>query len=416
MMNQPRKIAIIGGGAVGLCTAYYLQEQGHQVTLIEKNAFHDGASHGNAGMLVPSHVIPLAAPGVISQGMRMLLRRDSPFRIKPRLSPALLAWLWQFRKYCTQQHVDNSMALLRDLSLSSMELFANLSGHLDFDFEQSGLLMLHNSQAGEKDNFKYAKMARKVGLDVQEMNAQDLHALEPGIKTLTTGAVYYPQDGHLNPNRLVSQLKAHLESKGVTFKSETSVEGFTQKGSQITALKTSTGDVEADEFVLAAGSWSPLLARQLGVNIPLQPAKGYSITLDAPEDGPKIPMILSEAKVTVTPFGNKLRFAGTLEIAGYDFSVDRIRASSILNTLSQYYPNLKPNDIKTEDIWSGFRPCTPDGLPVIGRSASLNNMIFATGHAMIGITLAPITGKLVSQVISGQTPSVPLEAMHPDRF
>lgn len=411
-----KHVVIIGGGAIGFTTAYYLVASGHRVTIIEKDQFEDGASIGNAGMLVPSHVVPLAAPGVITQGMRWLFKRTSPFRIKPRLDPALLRWLWQFRSFCTEAHVDASMPLLRDLSLASVDLFAELANQFDFDFERRGLLMLHTSQKGEQENLKYAKQAKRVGLEVETLDKNQLSTFAPDAGTSAIGAVYYPQDAHMSPHRFISALHSNLSSLGVKCLSGVAVTGFQQHQQQVNAVHSSAGTIAADEIILATGSWTPRLGQMLGLTLPIQPAKGYSVTLPAPTRLPKVPMILTEAKVTITPMGDQLRFGGTLELAGFDPSVDRVRASSILATIQTYFPALDVDSIKTEQIWSGYRPCTPDGLPLIGRPRSLKNVIVAAGHAMIGITLAPITGKLVAQLVEKSVPSLNITALDPDRF
>ncbi len=415
-MPQSKQVVIIGGGIIGLCSAYYLQQSGHQVTVLEQGSYQEGASHGNAGMLVPSHVVPLAAPGVISQGIRWLFRRDSPFRIKPRLDPALAAWLWQFRRYCTEAHVEASMPLLRNLSLASVELFAALSKEFSFEFERNGLLMVHSSKKGEKENIKYAQKAQKVGLLVDILDQKALRALEPTVQPQMTGGAFYKQDAHINPGAFVREARSFLSNQGVDCKENVTVTGFTLQENQVTGVQTTQGNIAADEVILAAGSWSPQIGKKLGINLPIQPAKGYSVTLTAPDTSPRIPMILTEAKVTVTPMGNFLRFGGTLELAGFDPSIDRVRASSILNTIPDFVSGSDSSYIKTEDVWSGYRPCTPDGLPIIGRSKLVKNLVIATGHAMIGITLGPITGKLVSDLVNHEIPEIDLHKLRPERF
>ncbi len=415
-MPRTKEVVVIGGGIIGLCSAYYLQKNGHTVTILEQGDFLEGASLGNAGMLVPSHVVPLAAPGVISQGIRWLFRRDSPFRIKPRVDPALAAWLWKFRSYCTEAHVEAAMPVLRDLSLASVECFAELAKLFDFDFSRRGLLMVHRTEKGEKENLKYAKKAKGVGLDVEVLTKNQLHALEPCAQDSMTGAVYYAQDAHINPGAFIKTLREALLAEGVVCKSGISVQGFEVSQGKINKVLTSSGSFAADDIILAAGSWSSYAGKLLGLKLPIQPAKGYSVTMEMPQKSPQIPMILTEDKVTVTPMGNFLRFGGTLELAGFDNSVDRVRASSILNAIPDYVEGADPASIKTRDIWSGFRPCTPDGLPMIGRSTSVNNLVIATGHAMIGITLGPITGQLVSEIVNDQTSEIDIDLLHPERF
>ncbi|MFQ5570653.1 MAG: NAD(P)/FAD-dependent oxidoreductase [Rhodothermales bacterium] len=417
-IERQADVVVIGGGVIGLCTAYYLREAGRRVTVLEKETVDTGTSCGNAGMLVPSHVVPLAAPGVVAQGLRWLFNPESPFYIKPRLDRALASWLWRFRGFCTERHTRASMPLLRDLSLTSVELFADLAGldGLDFLFERRGLLMLHNSEKGRKANHKYAVLAREVGLEVDELDAEELETLEPELKSPATGAVYFRQDAHLDPGCFAGGLSRYLEQHGVTIHTGTEVLGFEHQGRRLSAVKTTHGNIEAEDVVLAAGSWSPGLGRSLRLRLPVQPAKGYSVTL--PHTGPRlrIPTILSEAKVTITPMGGRIRFGGTLELAGFDASINRRRAASILKVIPAYIPGVDPAGIRDADIWSGYRPCTPDGLPLLGRPAAWENLVVATGHAMIGITLAPITGKLVAEIVGHEAPSIDIHALNVDRF
>lgn len=417
-MEKETDVAIIGGGAIGICCAYYLWQQGRTVTVLEKGEIGAGCSDGNAGLIVPSHVIPLAAPGVIAQGLKWLFNPESPFYIKPRLRLDLLSWLWKFRGACNEAQMHAAIPVLRDLSLASVDLFeqlASLEG-VSFAFQQNGLFMLFNSEKYRKDNQKMVDLAQGAGLDASMLTSDEVREIEPNLQSPITGGAYYRQDCHLDPALFIHALRQYLQAQGVTFYTDTEVRGLEQKNGQITSLTMSRRSLRAQEVVLAAGSWSPQLARDIGVKLPVQPAKGYSVTFDQPERPLRVPFLLSEAKVAVTPMADKLRFAGTLELAGLDPSINRRRAASILHTIPQYLPHISPESIGNAEIWSGYRPCTPDGLPFVGRPRRYANLTIATGHAMIGITLGPITGKLVSEIICDGMPSMNLTALHPERF
>lgn len=413
---QNKDVVVIGGGAIGVSAAYYLAQQGREVTVLDKGEIGRGASCGNAGLLVPSHIIPLAAPGVVAQGIRWLFNRSSPFYIRPRLDRALLRWLWRFWRFCTETHVDSAAPILRDLSLQSIELFGEIDteeGIADFGFERSGLLMLHQSEDGCKKNAKDAGKARALGLKVTEMDAAALHELEPNVPDGVQGGFYYHQDGLVDPAAFVSALREDLEQKGASFCPWEAVEGFETTGGAITAIQTSRRKLRPHEVVLAAGAWSAQLGQSLELRLPVQPAKGYSLTYPSPEAGPRIPFILNEEKISATPLGGRLRFGGTLELAGFDGSIDEHRLMPLQRVARQYVDD---GHAGSAQPWMGYRPCTPDGLPIIGRSEAYTNLVLATGHAMIGISLAPITGKLVSELITEKPLSVDIAPLSLRRF
>lgn len=422
-MATKTDVAVIGGGAVGLCTARALQNRGRQVTVIEKGDLGSGCSTGNAGLVVPSHVIPLAAPGVISQGLRWLLRRDSPFRVKPRLDLGFLDWLWRFYSACTEEHVEQSIPVLRDLSLKSRALYEEWASsdeegeETDFGFDPSGLLMLHQTEKGRMEDFEEAERAMEAGLEVSILDREGVEALTPHLPSSVTGGVYYHQDAFLNPGRLIDALAQELEQeKSTVLRRDVSVTGFERTNGSVDSLQTTDGTIEAKEIVVAAGAWSASLGTELGLAVPIEPAKGYSITFQVPNGRPGVPFILNEDKVSVTPMKTRVRFAGTLELAGFDSSVDPHRLKPILEVAAEYVPALDPTAAKTVNPWVGFRPCTPDGLPVVGRVPNYDNVVLATGHCMLGISLAPITGQLVGEIINGESPALDPTPLRLDRF
>ena len=417
-MRRETDVLIIGGGAIGVCSAYYIHKLGRKVALIDRGEVCSGCSYGNAGLVVPSHNVPLAAPGVISKGLRWMFNPESPFYIKPRFDLELFSWLWKFYRACDTGHVRRARPILRDLSLASVRLFEELAGldGLDFGFERRGLLMLFKSEKGLEEGAEEARGAQEVGLEGRLLDAGEVRELEPGVRFEVAGGVFYPQDAHLTPDRFVRGLARHVEQKGVEVHASTEVLGLEASGRRIAAVQTTRGDFVADEVVLAGGSWSPGIAQDLKIDLPIQPAKGYSITFKRPPACPALPFVLAEAKVGVTPMGDALRFAGTLELAGHDTSINRPRVQAILRSVSDYLPDLDPKRLELIEVWRGLRPCTPDGLPFLGRSRAYKNLIVAAGHAMIGISLSPITGRLVSQLVAKERPSIDLSALNVERF
>ena len=412
-------VHIIGGGIAGLCSAWYLQKAGFEVAVIDKGGLTDGCSFGNAGMIVPSHFIPMAAPGVIAQGIRWMFDSKSPFYIKPRLDLDLAQWLWSFYRSCTRENVQRAMPVLRDyhqLSKALFREFAQTEG-FDFDFETKGLLMLCKNPKTLREEAEAAEKAHDLGIETQVLNAAGVQLLEPGIRLEAEGGVFYPGDAHLYSNKFMSQLHAALIRQGVAFHSGKTVEGLVAEKGKVSAIALFGGEtLPVEQVVLAAGSWSAKLIRQLGIRLLLQDGKGYSITLEQPPLRPSIPTILMEARVAVTPMGQDLRIGGTLEISNLSSRINTSRLEGILEAVPKYYPDLAPETPALDTVWHGFRPCTPDGLPYMGRSARFSNLIFATGHAMMGLSLGPATGKLVAEIFQDKTPSIGMELFRPERF
>jgi D-amino-acid dehydrogenase len=417
-MKREVDVLVIGAGSVGINCAYYLTERGRQVEVVDKGEVCAGSSHGNAGWIVPSHSFPLAAPGVILQGLKWMFNPESPFYIKPRFDRELLAWLWKFRRACNKRHRDRAMPLIRDLSLASLKLFedlAQLEG-LEFDFEQRGILMACPDEESLEEGIKEAHHLQEVGLKADILSPEQIRELEPNVQINAVGGVYFPQDAHVTPGRFVRGLARHVEQQGVKIHPSTEVLGFEKKGGRIASVKTTRGEFAAAEVVLAGGSWSSGIVGDLQLELPIQAAKGYSITFERPEKCPQVPIMLAGAKVGVSPMGDKLRFAGTLELAGMDFSINQRRVQAILRAVPRYLPDLDPERLKLVEIWRGLRPCTPDGLPFIGRARAWENLTVAAGHAMIGLSLGPITGKLVSQLVVGEETEIDLGALAVERF
>jgi D-amino-acid dehydrogenase len=412
-----KKVLVIGGGIVGLSCAYYLQKEGHEVTVIDKGHFNRGASYVNAGYITPSHIIPLPSPGIITQGLKWMLNPASPFYMKPRLDMDFIMWALKFRSFCTKNHVEHAMRPIMSINLLSRELYEDLkaSGDFDFHYERNGLLMaFKTNEAGDKE-WKVGQKAQKLGLEVELLSKEDLKSVQPKAEMDAKGAVFFKSDGHTTPTELMPQLLNYLRKKGVIIKSGETVTNLQLKGNQIIGGQTATTLYSADDVVLASGVWSQALAKQLGLKIWLQAGKGYSINVER-SLGISLPTILCEAKVAVTPMQGFTRFAGTMEIGGIDHRINPTRVAAIAKAASSYYRNLSISDSEKRDASCGLRPVSPDGLPYIGRPTHIKNLIIATGHAMMGWSLGPATGKLVSELISGKELSMNIEAFDPNRF
>ncbi len=410
--HSPRSVVILGGGAIGLCCARYLRAEGLNVTLVERGEPGMGCSWGNAGMVTPSHFVPLAAPGMVAKGLRWMFDPESPFYIRPRAEMGLLSWLWHFNRAATKTRVERAMPLLRDLMAESLRLFREL-GPLDFGLEEKGLAIYFNSEKDRKGCVHEAEMAHRIGIEARVLDADQAQELEPDVALKVLGGVFYPGDAQLDPGRFNAAMAVDLSAKGVRFL-RVEVRGFHGSKGCLRALRTDQGEVDADIFVLAAGSWSGALAKELGLSLPLQPGKGYSFDYAEPPFALRHPTILSEARVAITPIGKRLRIAGTLELAGLDLSINPRRVEAIRKAVPRYLEvDLPP---APAPLWAGLRPCSPDGLPFIGPFAKVPNLIAATGHAMLGITLAPVTGRLVADLVAGREPLVAVDLLSPDRY
>jgi D-amino-acid dehydrogenase len=410
-------VAVVGGGVIGLCTALYCARRGWRVTVIERNgAERDGCSYQNGGMVVPSHFVPLAAPGMVALGLKMMWNPASPFYIKPRASLGLADWALKFWRASSAEHVRRAAPLLRDLTLASRDCYDELAAEADdFGFVKSGMLLLCKTPHALEEEAATAEYARELGIAADVLDPGRLAALEPGIRMDVAGAVHYTLDCRLAPDQLMASLQRRLEASGVKFLWNTAVDGFIANG-RIRAARTREGEVEADEFVVSSGSWSPGLVRDLGVKLPMQAGKGYSLTLPHTSGAPRMGAILAEARMAVTPIGGAVRFGGTMELAGLNEDINPIRVRGIIDAVPRYYPDIKREDFEGVRPWRGLRPCTPDGLPYLGRPASVPNLVVAAGHAMMGVSLGPITGRLAAGLLSGEKPELDISLLSPNRY
>lgn len=412
------KAIVIGGGIVGLSSAYYLQQSGWDVTLIDKTDLQDSCSYGNLGMIVPSHFVPLAMPGMIAQGIKWMFNSRSPFYVRPSLNMDLISWGLKFIKSATEKHVVKSAIPLRDINLFSKHLYEELAGKpgFDFDLEKKGIMMYFKTAKVAEEEIHLAHKAQSLGLDVVPVDKKQAQLLEPEIELDVLGAVHYRCDAHLYPNKLITQLMAFLKHAGVTFETNAAVEKMTVENNKIKNVITKAGVFEADVVVAAAGSWLPALTKMAGVSLSLMPGKGYSFMQHTPEKKLHIPAIFCEARVAITPMNGSIRYGGTMEIGPVNNKVNMKRVEGIVQSVSKYFSNVHIGMPAESEVWYGFRPCTPDGVPYIGRSKKISNLFIGGGHAMSGLSLGPATGRLIAELVNDEKTSIDITAFDPERF
>ncbi len=413
------EVIIIGGGIIGLSSAFYLQQAGYAVTVIDRTDMQQGCSYGNAGYVCPSHFVPLATPSIVRQGLKWMLDPKSPFYIRPSLNSSIINWGWQFMKSATKSHVERSAVPLRDIALLSKQLYEEWTKvpGLDFSYDPKGMLELFNTEENAHHAEQTIKNAQALGLEARLIDPQTLQQMEPDTPVKALGAIYFPGDAQLYPNQLMQSLLHYLRQRGVRFESNQEVTGFITEGDRVKGVKTNKGFHTADHVVVAAGVWSRELAGHLRLNIPMVGGRGYSVTF---EDAPykvRHSVILSEARVAISPMnGNKIRFGGTMEITGLNAPPRMQRVEGILASVKRYFPAYDIPLPAPEKVWYGYRPCSADGLPHIGTMKRYPNVTVATGHSMLGISLGAATGKLVSELVAGVPASMDITPFKVERF
>lgn len=411
-------VVIIGGGVIGLSCAYYLQQSGQEVIVIDNTDMNDGASYGNAGQIVPSHFVPLASPGIIAQGMRWMLNSSSPFYIKPRLDADLIRWGLSFWRKSGEKTMQANIPHLHQLLILSRNLFEDMKNDLgnNFFMKEKGILIVYKTTESEKHETALALRAEKMGMHTEVLSAAQVQELESATTIDVRGGVIYKEDAHLHPGLFTTALKNYLANAGVKIIDETEVKNFETGGNIIKAVITNKEKIIADEFILANGAWLPFLTKKLGINILMQAGKGYSITYKNYNPLLQYPAILVDHRVVTTPVGNDLRLSGTMEINSPGSPMMPKRVKAIVDSVKKYYPDLDLPYPEKQEAWSGLRPLSPDGLPYIGRLSKYDNLVIAGGHAMLGLSLATGTGKIVQEIIEQNQLSIPIDAFNVERF
>jgi D-amino-acid dehydrogenase len=411
-VNTP-DVAIVGGGAIGVCCALELAAAGARVTLLETgDDVGAGCSAGSAGLICPSHAAPLATRSALALGLRSSLKADGPFAL--RLRPSLLPWIARFAAACTPARERRSTDLLRSLSAASLVIHERLAEQLGTGVEQLGTLNVYETERGFEKGRREAAEHAHTGVACRVLDDREACLLEPALVGPVAGAVYYPDELSGDSHEFVRVVGRAAADAGVDVRTRVEVRALRAAEGRIVELETDAGPLAPDTVVLAAGAWSPQLVRGLRLKLPIEAGKGYNLEFARGDGDPRVPVFLQEARVIATPFARAIRLAGTLELAGLDLTIDERRLRAVERAGRRRVRGLAER--RYQSVWSGLRPCAPDGLPIVGRPRSYRNLVVATGHAALGFTLAPLTGRLVAQLVAREPLDHDLAPLHPDRF
>jgi D-amino-acid dehydrogenase len=408
---------IVGGGIVGLACAEALSRRGRSVRVVERDRVGRGASWANCGLITPGHALPLAHPGVLRRAVADLFRRDAPIRIRPRLDPGLLAWLWRWFRSSSAERARHGAAARAALLADSRRRLAALvwDGALQCEWQESGLLVIHRTEASFEEAREEDELLAELGVEVRRLDRDALASFEPALRDGHAGGRFWPADAHLRPERLVEALARLLAGRQVILEERAEVLSFATERGRVTGAQTSRGPLRARDTILAAGAWSPRLARGLGLHLPIQPGKGYTITSARPRLAPRRPLLLFERKVAITPWNDSYRIGSTMEFAGYDTSFDRRRLGALVQGARELLRDEALPAGAVEE-WFGWRPMTCDDLPVLGRAPGRPGLWLATGHGMLGTSLSAGTGELMAALICGEPPPVDPRPFSLERF
>lgn len=415
MTNSRSSVVILGGGVIGLSCALFLLRAGRDVTLLEKGEVGSGSSHGNCGTITPSH-LPLHAPGTVAKALRWMLKRDAPLYVKPAFDAELLSWLLHFAMLCNRRdfhRIAHTKIALLQRSREQLGELIRQEG-LDCEFAESGTLYVWRDAGALAAGFRDYEALRELGVPVELLDGAALRAKEPALKEGMAGGHWHPGDAHLRPDRYVAELARVVRAAGGTILEHRAVQGLRIDSGRVAGVVTAQGEVAAAEVVFALGSWSPLIGKQLGLHLPIQPGKGYSITYARPQRAPSIPLLLKERGVCVTAWGSGYRLGSTLEFSGYDDALNQGRLDALKRGAAEYLE--EPEGPAVQEQWHGWRPMTYDDLPIVGRAPQFANLTLATGHGMLGVTLSATTAQLVMELLTGRAPSLDLAPYSPVRF
>lgn len=407
MMADGKRVLVVGGGVVGAACAYFLSRSGWAVTVLDAGGFGQGCSHANCGFISPSHVLPLASPGALRVALGSLFKRNSPLKVRARLDPALWSWFYHFAKRCNHADMMAAGVAIQALLNSSRRLYQEIieSEGMECEWQTHGMLFVLQTAAG-MEHFAHTNklLSESFNIPAKRFDGAALTEFEPALKPGLAGGWFYEGDAHLRPDKLMSSWEKVLKARGVMIREHCRFESLLRDGARARAARTAAGDIEADAFVFATGALTSLLSRELGCRIPIQPGKGYSITMARPGRCPQHPLIFEEHRVAVTPMDSGYRLGSTMEFAGYDASLRRDRLDLLREGARHYL--VEPYGEPVQEEWFGWRPMTYDGKPIIDRSPAWANVLTAAGHNMLGVSMAPATGRLVAELLNEGKPHI----------
>ena len=412
-----RQVVIVGGGVIGLCTAWALVKRGCEVTVLDAGAPGGGASAGNAGWVVPSMSGPVPGPGVVATSLKWMLHADSPLYIKPRPDPALARWLLAFWRRSNARDYRAGLDATMALNAPTMALFDELRADgVAFEMHAAGLLCPYLDERALAHDLRDIEPLASFGYPTPPLLASDaIRELEPALTDDVIGGFFLPQERHLRPDSLCAGLVDWLAAHGATIHANTPATGFERTGPRATAVVTPRGKIEAEAILLATGAWLGRTARLAGLKLPIQAGKGYHLDYAPPPRPIQRPLSLHEARVAVTPLDGFVRLAGTMEFSGLNRRIYPARIAAIARAGRRYLRDW-PTETTVAATWTGMRPMTPDGLPVIGLAPGFANLALAGGHAMLGVTLAPATAEAVADLLTSGHPPDVLQPFSPLRW
>ena len=420
MQSSPKnkQAIVVGGGVNGLCAAYYLHKENYEVTVIDSGDITNNCSFGNMGFLSPSHFIPLASPGIVSEGLKYMMSSTSPFYIKPRLNLPFLQWAFRFYKNSNQKMVEKNSPHLSEILNLSRKLMNEIRDDIGDSFlmEENGCMMMCHSKEAFEAELKVGEAGKKFNLNIDILNREEVQKYEPDVELDIYGALLFKDDAHIHPGKFMHALKTYLEKEGINFQLNTIVTGFHKDHHVVKEVLTEKGSFSADNIIITAGVWLPKLSKMLGIHLLLEGGKGYSHTYEYVEKNIKYPAILVDGRCAITPWKHELRIGGTMEFSGLNDKVLMGRMEGIYKSIKKFYPGLQIEMPEKDQVWTGFRPVTPDGMPYIGKSSKIKNVIFGGGHAMLGISEGAATGQIISDILGGRNSSIDLSAFAVDRF